>query len=204
MKPFIAIAALLGLPVLLKAYGAIALISGCHEMHWHWSLRTTLPLACSILAYAIFVLEGTQSSVILANKQSADTLAQILNLLDIPAVKRVRARTLFAGIVNGAPLYNFIIGRQILIILFAFLFKVAFDLGSLSADEIPMLKSVPASCIYRAEVILELHKVIDNWVFSALLCSALVAYMLQVPAKLVAQQHPMLFSDRIWVGCNRS
>jgi hypothetical protein len=200
MKFFIAIAALFSLPLFAKAGSFAVLGYACDPSSLQLSARMFLPLILFVLGYAIFILEGTQSSVILSNKQSAETLFRTLQSVDITNQERLRAERYLRDSVDHAPIDNFVVGRQLLIIAIAFLFKLAFDAASLTNSEMKSLLEFAQTCPATSGVTLAIHQVVDHWLVSALLCSVLVAYIFQVPAKLMAQNHPMRFLTKTWLA----
>jgi hypothetical protein len=193
MKPFSFVAILFLIPVILKSYLLTGFDLFC-GVNTHLSFaRPLLPFILAACGYFIFVLEGAQSSVILANKQSAESLHHILDTIDISNRARQWATRALTKIIDGAKIDNFIIGRQLLIIALAFLFKYSYDSASLNPMEIQAVAQAKISCIARPEWVLSAYSVLDYWLFSTFLCSVLVAYIFQVPSKLMAQSHPMRF-----------
>jgi hypothetical protein len=160
-------------------------------------MRLLLPVFSLILGYCIFVLEGAQSAVILANKQSAETLDRILATIDLSNAARKSSTNALSKIIDGAKIDNFIIGRQLLIIALAFLFKISYDGSSLSLGESQALSQAATHCVLQPAWVIAVYKFIDNWLFSTLLCSILVAYFFQVPSKLMAQYYPLRFLTTI-------
>ncbi len=200
MIAFLSIAAILSLPVLAKAFGWLLFASVCDSVEVSFSPRLLLPVEAAVVGYLIFLLEGAQSSVMLANKQSSETLGQTLAGIDIAHRRRSRATRFLARSINHAPIDDFVVGRQFLIISLAFLFKFAFDTASLTQDYILALEQHALVCPLAYGVTRSAYRVMDHWLFSTLLCSILVAYVLQVPAKLMAQNHPMRFLTTIWLA----
>jgi hypothetical protein len=200
MKLFITIAALFSLPIFAKAGGLSVLGYACDPSSLQFSTRMFLPFVSFVLGYAIFLLEGTQSSVILSNKQSAETLSRTLESVDITKQERLRAERYLKDSVDHAPIDNFVVGRQLLIITIAFLFKFAYDAASLTISETKGLQEFALACPITSAAAFAMHQVLDHWLFSALLCSVLVAYIFQVPAKLMAQNHPMRFLTKTWLA----
>ncbi len=197
MKPFMFVAALFVSPVVLNAYLFVVYELCCLAPTWQ-PARLFLPVLLAIFGYFIFILEGAQSSVILANKHSSETLNRILVTIDdISNKKRQWASKALSGIIAGAKIDNFIIGRQLLIIAFAFLFKLSYDSARLTPIEVQTISGGQIGCTIRPDWILTIYNVLDSSVFSTLLCSVLVAYFFQVPSKLMAQYHPMRFLTSI-------
>jgi hypothetical protein len=191
MNWFIFVAIVFAVPVLLKSYLLVAYEQLCVIAAPQVYDRLFLPLILGVIGYLIFVLEGAQSSVILANKQSSETLSEILDTIDISNSVRAGAKKILSSVLNGAAIDSFIIGRQLLIICLAFLFKLGFDHSSLTLAEIDGLSK--STCPASASIILPAYGVLDSWLFSTFLCAILVGYFFQVPSKLMAQYHPMRF-----------
>ena len=193
MKPFIFTAVLFATPVMLKAYLLVGYQLFCLTPTSQPFARPLLPLLLLLFGYFIFILEGAQSSVILANKHSSETLHHILESIDISKQRRQRATRVLSRIINGAKIDNFIIGRQLLIIALAFLFKLSYDSASLTPTEAQALSQGQTSCFLKPDWIRVLYSILDSWLFSTFLCSVFVAYFFQVPSKLMAQYYPMRF-----------
>jgi hypothetical protein len=195
MIQFVAYAVFFCVPVLLKAYLLYGYEFFCSAVAPTPNGRLILPVLLALWGFLIFVLEGVQSSVILANKQSLETLREILASIDLSNRVREWTKRALSGIIGGAPIDGFIIGRQLLIIAFAFLFKFSYDWASLTAVETAQLRSQTA-CMIPSGWIVATYAVLDHWLFSTFLCAVLVAYFFQVPSKLMAQQYPMRFLTR--------
>jgi hypothetical protein len=193
MGPFIAIVAVFCLPVLAKAFGWAAFTEVCDPTLPAVSWRFLLPVVQALLGYLIFVLEGAQSSVILANKHSTESLARTLEGIDTSRQRRKQAERALNSSANHANIDSFLVGRQILIVLFGFLFKLAFDAASLTLSQLEHLRQHEAVCAVSAKTTLAIYSVLDNWAFSTILIALLVAYVFQVLPKLMAQNHPMRF-----------
>ena len=68
-------------------------------------------------------------------------------------------------IINGAKMSNFIIGRQLLIIALAFLFKLSYDSASLTPTEAQALSQGQTSCFLKPDWIRVLYSILDSWLF---------------------------------------
>lgn len=197
LAPFVAVAGLFAIPIFAKAYLWIGYVQLCTitlpQGYNHGYGRLLLPFLLAICGYFIFVLEGAQSSVILANKQSADTLDQILSRIDLRNRIREGTRASLSGIIGGDPIDTFFIGRQLLIIAVAFLFKFFYDASNLTSIESAVLSDSSTVCRLPPSMVGSTYSVLDHWLFSTFVCSVLVAYFFQVPSKLMAQHHPLRF-----------
>jgi hypothetical protein len=200
MRAFILIAAILSLPVFGKAFGWYLFAYECDPEALTFTLRLALPFVEALLGYLIFMLEGAQSSVILANKLSPQTLVQTLGTIDATDKQRGRAQKLLASSLHHNPIDNFIVGRQILIIVLAFLFKLAYDAASLQPAEILALQNAGDVCPATTKLTLGAYLVLDHWLFATLVSSLLIAVVFQVLAKLMAQSHPMRFLTGTWLA----
>lgn len=193
MKLFWAIVAAFGLIVLAKA-GTYPLV----EIVWagqpfHFSSRLLLPLELFSLGYFIFVLEGVQSSIMLANKQSTEALERALGKIDIAKRLNAKATAVLRPYADHQPIDAFVVGRQIIIIACALLFKSAYDAASLTEYESSELARFAGAHPTAVKIAALTHEILDNRWFSFFVCSVAVAFVFQVTAKVMAQNYPMRF-----------
>jgi hypothetical protein len=200
MGAFLSISAAFAGILLLKASGAPLFEYSCLGTVVVFSPRLLLPFYTVFLGYIIYILEGVQSSVMLANKQSTESLAQTVANIDMSNRDRERATRTLAPCVNHAAIDNFVVGRQLLIVACGFLFKFAYDASSLNSSELETLQRLSQSCPISSAATLAAYRVFDHWLFSAVFCSILVAYVFQVTAKLMAQNFPMRFLTVTWLA----
>ncbi|AVT77475.1 hypothetical protein RPPS3_34130 [Rhodopseudomonas palustris] len=191
MKTFGTIAALFFLIILAKAGGLTAFDLAVGDS-FKFSMRQLLVVELGLLGYFIFLLEGVQSSIMLANKQSEETLQRTFGGLDLAKRHSERAMAILAPYVDHQPIYGFVVGRQIIIIACALLFKAAYDGASLNEDELNRLSAL-AMHVPSAGITVAMYAVVDNRWFSFLICSVAVAFAFQVTAKVMAQNYPMRF-----------
>jgi hypothetical protein len=202
--PFVIVAILFSSPIILKAFAVLAYQRFCLGAPPDFSLsivlqwqRLFMPLFLIAFGCLIFVLEGAQSSVMLANKQSLETLGIVLRGIDLSKSKRDRAEKALSAIVGGVPIDTFFIGRQLLMVAFTFMFKLCYDAAQFTSMEQQQLAQAQASCPRAYATLVDVYGVLDNWFVATVLCAILVAYFSQVPSKLMAQHHPLRFFSSI-------
>lgn len=187
------------MPVFLKAWILCSYAYVTSFPVAQMSERPFLPIPLLLFGYGIFLLEGTQSSIIIANRQKPETITDILSQIDLTDRRRESINKYLSSISNHAPIEAFVVGRQLLIVAFSFIFKTAFDAVSLQPRELMALTTAQDQFTY-VNVVRATYSVLDHWIFSTAFCAVLIAYFCQVPPKLMAQSHPMRFLATMPLG----
>ena len=138
----------------------------------------------------------------LANKQPSGALAQTSGKIDINKKRYARAMAVLSQYSDHRPIDAFVVGRQIIIIACALLFKSVYDTASLTGDEAGQLAAFAGVYPLGIRVTTTTYEVLDNKWFSFSLCSVAVAFLFQVTAKVMAQNYPMRFIIMMAGGLN--